>query len=101
MSSVHFNDVSLTWPDGSTALQGVTATFGRARTGLTGSNGAGKSTLLRLIAGELAPTSGTITTTGPVGYLPQDLALDGAQTLAEVLGIAQTRSALAAILAGD
>jgi ATPase subunit of ABC transporter with duplicated ATPase domains len=101
MSSVHLNDVSLAWPDGSLALRNVTATFGRARTGLTGSNGAGKSTLLRLIAGELAPSSGTITSTGPVGYLRQDLALDGAQTLADVLGIAQTRSALAAILAGD
>ncbi len=101
MSSVLLHALSLTWPDGTVALHDITAAFGRGRTGLTGSNGAGKSTLLRLIAGELSPTSGTVTTTGGVGYLRQDLALDGDQTLADVLGISATRAALGAIIAGD
>ncbi|GAA3849856.1 TlrC/CarA/OleB/SrmB family ABC-F type ribosomal protection protein [Streptomyces sedi] len=38
---------------------------------VTGPNGAGKSTLLRLIAGELAPESGTVTVPGRVGHLRQ------------------------------
>lgn len=40
--------------------------------GLVGRNGAGKTTLTRILAGELQPAAGTVTRTGPVGYLPQD-----------------------------
>ncbi|HEX2315152.1 MAG TPA: ABC-F family ATP-binding cassette domain-containing protein [Thermomonospora sp.] len=42
------------------------------RIGLVGRNGAGKTTLLRVLAGAEPPAAGTITRTGPVGYLPQD-----------------------------
>jgi macrolide transport system ATP-binding/permease protein len=37
-----------------------------------GPNGAGKSTFLRVLAGELAPDAGTVTTQGRVGHLHQD-----------------------------
>jgi ATPase subunit of ABC transporter with duplicated ATPase domains len=40
--------------------------------GLVGRNGAGKTTLARVLAGEGAPTAGTVRSTGSVGYLPQD-----------------------------
>ena len=101
MQSVLLNDLTLIWPDGTVALHDLTAAFGRGRTGLTGANGSGKSTLLRLIAGELTPTAGTVTTSEPVAYLHQDLALDGDRTLAELLGIADVRAAIAAITGGD
>ena len=101
MSSLLLSDVSLRWPDGTVALSGITAAFGRGRTGLTGANGAGKSTLLRLLAGELTPTTGSIAASGTVGYLPQDLALDGDRTLADVLGISATLAAIDAITSGD
>ena len=42
------------------------------RIGFVGRNGAGKTTLTRCLAGEAQPVSGTITRSGPVGYLPQD-----------------------------
>lgn len=42
------------------------------RIGLVGRNGAGKTTLTKVLAGEAAPTGGTITRGGEVGYLPQD-----------------------------
>jgi ABC-2 type transport system ATP-binding protein len=42
---------------------------------LAGPNGAGKSTLLALLAGALRPSSGTVATTGRVGYVPQQPAL--------------------------
>jgi ATPase subunit of ABC transporter with duplicated ATPase domains len=42
------------------------------RIGLVGRNGAGKTTLTKTLAGETIPASGTITRSGPVGYLPQD-----------------------------
>jgi ATPase subunit of ABC transporter with duplicated ATPase domains len=42
------------------------------RIGRVGRNGAGKTTLTRALAGETLPAAGTITRSGPVGYLPQD-----------------------------
>jgi ATPase subunit of ABC transporter with duplicated ATPase domains len=42
------------------------------RIGLVGRNGAGKTTSMRVLAGEGEPYGGTVTATGPVGYLPQD-----------------------------
>jgi ATPase subunit of ABC transporter with duplicated ATPase domains len=42
------------------------------KVGLVGRNGAGKTTLTRILAGEGQPASGTVLTTGEVGYLPQD-----------------------------
>jgi ATPase subunit of ABC transporter with duplicated ATPase domains len=42
------------------------------RIGLVGRNGAGKTTLTKVLAGELLPAAGTVTTTGEIGYLPQD-----------------------------
>jgi ATPase subunit of ABC transporter with duplicated ATPase domains len=42
------------------------------RIGLVGRNGAGKTTSLRVLAGESLPYAGTVTSTAPIGYLPQD-----------------------------
>jgi ATPase subunit of ABC transporter with duplicated ATPase domains len=42
------------------------------KVGLVGRNGAGKTTLTRFLAGEGLPASGQVTSTGSVGYLPQD-----------------------------
>ena len=42
------------------------------RVGLVGRNGAGKTTTTKILAGQAQPAAGEITTTGLVGYLPQD-----------------------------
>ena len=42
------------------------------RIGLVGRNGAGKTTTMRILAGEGEPYAGSVTSSGPVGYLPQD-----------------------------
>ncbi|MFB9388411.1 ABC-F family ATP-binding cassette domain-containing protein [Streptomyces coeruleoprunus] len=42
------------------------------RIGLVGRNGAGKTTLMTALAGHATPVAGTITRTGPVGFLAQD-----------------------------
>ena len=42
------------------------------RVGLVGRNGAGKTTLTKILAGDGLPAAGTVTSSGEVGYLPQD-----------------------------
>src|SRR3954447_23068174 len=99
--SITLSDVGLTWPDGSTVLAGITGTFGAGRTGLIGLNGSGKSTLLRLIAGELRPSNGRITTSATVTHIPQTLTLKVDATVADLLGVGNQVLALRAIEAGD
>ncbi|MFI6813169.1 ABC-F family ATP-binding cassette domain-containing protein [Nonomuraea sp. NPDC050328] len=54
-------------------LSGVTAHVSPGdRVGLVGRNGAGKTTLMKTLAGLHPPAAGTVTRTGPLGYLPQD-----------------------------
>ena len=54
---------------------------------IVGINGAGKTTLLRIIVGEMAPDSGTVTLSKgrTLGYLAQDGAVDTANTIYEEL----------------
>lgn len=100
-SSVTLDRLTFTWPDGTSALDSLSGSFGSGRTGLVGRNGAGKSTLLRLMAGELTPTAGHLTTTGEVAYLPQQLTLDVDRRVADLLGVAPALDAVRAIGAGD
>jgi ATPase subunit of ABC transporter with duplicated ATPase domains len=85
-SSIVLDHLDFTWPDGSLALNDITASFSTRRTGLVGLNGSGKSTLLKLIAGLERPTGGSIQTSGEVGHLPQDVTLQIDLTVAELLG---------------
>ncbi|MDN7612779.1 ABC-F family ATP-binding cassette domain-containing protein [Burkholderia cepacia] len=74
------------------AADGVTwSASGPVRIALTGPNGCGKSTLLRMLAGELAPRSGTCTTHVSAAYLDQRLALlDPERSIVEQLGLLDT-----------
>ncbi|MCR8671137.1 ATP-binding cassette domain-containing protein [Agrococcus sp. HG114] len=98
--AIALSRVSYSWPDGTAALDALTGVLGHGRTGLVGLNGSGKSTLLRLIAGELAPSSGEVAVRGTIAALPQHLAL-GSGTVADTLGIAPVLAAIAAIERGD
>ncbi|MFB7250156.1 ABC-F family ATP-binding cassette domain-containing protein [Microbacterium sp. NPDC056234] len=100
-ASVTLDRLTFVWPDGSIALDDVSGAFGTGRTGLVGRNGSGKSTLLRLMAGELAATSGSVHATGDVAYLPQRLTLDTSRRVAELLGVAAALDAVRAIASGD
>lgn len=100
-SPITVANASFSWPDGTPALAAITGTFNPGRTGLVGRNGSGKSTLLRLIAGDLPPAAGQISTSGDVGYLPQNLTLDVDATVAGLLGVDQKLAALRAIESGD
>ncbi|MBV9792460.1 MAG: ABC-F family ATP-binding cassette domain-containing protein [Actinobacteria bacterium] len=93
--------LSFAWPDGTVVFDGLDLAIGPGLTGLIGTNGSGKTTLLRLIAGELRPRSGTVRTGGEVGYLPQNLTLNVAATVSDLLGVTATRQGLHAIEAGS
>jgi ATPase subunit of ABC transporter with duplicated ATPase domains len=99
-SALSFSRVGLTRPDGSVAFDGLDLLVSTGRSGLVGANGSGKSTLLRLAAGELEPTSGSVSVAGEVGYLPQDLTLDRSRRVDDVLGIGTPLRALRALDAG-
>src|ERR1700761_8115599 len=59
-------------PDGRMLLDDASFRVGQGQVvALVGPNGAGKTTLERLIAGDLEPETGTVTTSGGVGVMPQ------------------------------
>ena len=98
--SVALHDLTFAWPDGSPAIDRISGAFDRGRTGLVGLNGVGKSTLLRIVTGDLTPTSGSVTTTGVVDYLAQNLTLRPHNTVADLLGVRDILDAIRAIEGG-
>jgi len=53
------------------------------KVGLVGRNGAGKTTLTKILSGEAVPAAGKVTTSGSVGYLPQDPRTGDTEVLAK------------------
>lgn len=98
---ITLDGLSYRTPDGRSLFDNLTLAFGAERTGLVGRNGVGKTTLARLILGELAPTSGAVTTRGRMGVLRQALAPAPGATAADVLGVAGELARLARIEAGE
>lgn len=87
-------------PDGRSLFQNLSLHLSRERTGLIGRNGTGKSTLLRIIAGEIPPTGGSLTSHGKVGFLHQ-IADETHETVADLFGVTQPLAAQARILSGE
>ena len=80
-----FEAVSLTWPDGATALRDLSfQIIGPERVAAVGPNGSGKTTLIRLATGDLTPTAGEVRRGVTAALLDQRAALlDDDQTLLE------------------
>jgi ATPase subunit of ABC transporter with duplicated ATPase domains len=95
------NQLSYQFPGGQTLFNRLTFTIPYGKTGLVGNNGSGKSTLLKLLAGSLAPTSGTIAREGKVAVMPQVFDPYYEQSVAQALGVAAILRALQNILAGQ
>jgi macrolide transport system ATP-binding/permease protein len=74
---------------------GVTVSPG-TRLGIVGENGRGKSTLLDVLAGELAPDSGTVGRVGSIGVAEQELTVGTDRTVGELIDVelADAREAL-------
>ena len=114
--NVEIFNLSMTYPSGKTALQGIDLDLKSPNLiGLLGPNGAGKSTLMRLLTAELLPTEGTILADGTplmqqerllkasLGYLPQAFGLFDELTvwqfldyMAALKGLPNSKEAIAA-----
>ena len=72
MGSIQVSHVGWSRPGGAELLRDVSFSVGLgSRVALVGANGVGKSTLMRLISGEIAPTTGTISIDGHLGVMRQ------------------------------
>ncbi len=72
MGHIEVAHVSHTLPDGRRLLDEVSFRIGDQMTAaLVGPNGAGKTTLVTMIAGDLAPQSGSVNVTGGLGVMRQ------------------------------
>lgn len=98
-SAISISGLGYRLGDDTEILGGLTATIPTGLVGLVGDNGAGKSTLARMIVGELRATTGTISGASGAVYIDQ-LLPHAKDTVAEALGIASVRTALATALAG-
>ncbi|HEY1701409.1 MAG TPA: ATP-binding cassette domain-containing protein [Trebonia sp.] len=72
MGHLEVSHVDYYLPDGRILLSDAGFRVGQGdRAALVGANGAGKTTLLRILSGELKPETGTVTTSGGLGVMPQ------------------------------
>ena len=72
MGHVEVAHVSHALPDGRVLLDDASFRVGEGTVAaLVGPNGAGKTTLMRLIAGDLAPQSGSVSSSGGIGVMRQ------------------------------
>ena len=77
MALISLSNISFSYDSDTVIFDGVSVAFNDSdRVAIIGDNGAGKTTLLRLLAGEIKPDSGTVTTNASIHTLKQINALD-------------------------
>lgn len=98
---VSLQHVYVQFANGETLLDDLNLSFDHIPTGIVGRNGAGKSVLAKLLAGVLIPSSGTLTRSASVAYVPQTVALAPGDTVADVTATADPLAALQRLARGD
>jgi ATPase subunit of ABC transporter with duplicated ATPase domains len=82
--SIDLSNLSCSTPDGRQLFSHVSLSIGLERIGLIGRNGVGKTMLLKVIAGDLSPSSGTVSVSGRMGVLRQEVQVLGNETIADL-----------------
>ena len=86
MGHIDVAHVTYSLPDGRVLLSDVSFRVGEGQVAaLVGPNGAGKTTLLRMIAGDIEPDEGTITTSGAMSVMRQFIGQINDGTLRDLL----------------
>lgn len=101
MSSIILTSLSWRAPNDAPILNNLNLTLDQKRIGLVGRNGTGKTTLLRLIAGEITPTSGTLTPPSSFGFLRQNPELRPQKTITDLFGVTEQLAILAMAERGE
>jgi ATPase subunit of ABC transporter with duplicated ATPase domains len=100
MSRVIINNLSWNRPDGTNLFKDISFSFNNERTALIGKNGTGKSTIAKIICGEISPASGSVSATGKIGCLPQNVNHFTELSLAGVFSVKHKLEALTRITSG-
>jgi ATPase subunit of ABC transporter with duplicated ATPase domains len=102
---VEIGHVGHVLPDGRVLLDDASFRIGEgAKAALVGPNGAGKTTLLRLVAGDIAPQSGTVASSGGLGVMRQFIGTVGEGMVRDLLlsiSAPRVREAAAALDAAE
>jgi ATPase subunit of ABC transporter with duplicated ATPase domains len=101
MPAITVSDLSWSTPDGRTLFSDLDLSFVAERTGLVGRNGVGKTTLMKIIAGELAPASGSVSVTGRIAVLRQAVQVREGETIADLFDVRDALALLARAEAGE
>jgi ATPase subunit of ABC transporter with duplicated ATPase domains len=101
MSSIVVSKLAWALPDGRPLFSDLDLTFGVERAGLVGRNGVGKTTLLKVVAGELAPRSGSVSVNGQLAVLRQSVQVGPDETVADLFGVRDALALLARAARGE
>lgn len=96
--SIVLSEITWSAPDSPPLFSDLDLNFGPVRTGLVGRNGVGKTTLLRLIAGEQHAQSGSVSVSGTLGVMRQQVQVSPEETVADLF---QATSALNVLLRAE
>ncbi|MCX4067500.1 ABC-F family ATP-binding cassette domain-containing protein [Pseudomonas sp. S1Bt30] len=97
---ISLQHVTFQFANGGTLLDDLNLSIDHTPTGIVGRNGSGKSLLAQLIAGVLAPSSGAITRSASVAFVPQNVVVTPGASVADLTGSAPALEALQRMAAG-
>lgn len=103
MPTLNANNITYQLDNGHVLFDNISLTLSKRRVGLVGRNGVGKSLLASILAGQTAPTKGTVSTANSLAYFHQQSEVldDDTYTIAHFLDSFDVLNAIECIEKGD